>query len=117
MNGFCTAFFSYINDGIDAQVALRSWGRSDEICFVGFAHVTCMTVSFRVDSHGTYAHLTARCHDADSDLASVGDENLSEHVLLPQSHLVSSEGVTQFGFRFSRNARNPSCPSSLTRRR
>jgi hypothetical protein len=42
-----------------------------------------MAVSFRVDGNGTYAHLTARGHDANGNLASVGNEDFPEHVFLP----------------------------------
>src|SRR5579884_3959601 len=81
VNGFCTTLLGYIKDGINTQVALCSWGWPDEIGFVSFTYMPCMTISFRIDSNGTDAHLTARRHDTNSDLASIGDENLSEHAL------------------------------------
>ena len=66
--------FCYIDNSLDLQVALRGGRRTDEIGFVSFSNVQCITVGFGVNSYCAYAHFTACCHDAYRYFTTVGDE-------------------------------------------
>src|SRR5262249_54230049 len=70
--GACDARrFQYL---LDRQVALGRRCRPDADGFVGVTYVQGLTVGFRIHGHGGNAHFTRRTHDADGDLATVGDK-------------------------------------------
>ena len=102
---FGAAVDSGLNDGIDSQVAFGGRRRADVDGAVRLEDVQRAAVGVRVNGDGLDAEITAGAHDADGDLASVGDEDASEHQGPP----------TQPGLRFSRKAPTPSRPSSPAR--
>jgi hypothetical protein len=63
-------------------------------------------VGFRVDAERCDAHFARRARDAHGDLAAIGDEKTTNHASL---------SAAKDAGRRSRNARSPSCPSSLVR--
>ena len=64
---------------LDVQVALGGHRRAEQVGLVGLGHVGRVAVGLRVDADRDDPHLLQRPHDADRDLAPVGDEDLLEH--------------------------------------
>ena len=90
----------------DREIALRRRRRSDPDGLIGDLHVQRIGVGVGVDRDALDSRLAAGARDPDRDFAAVGDEHA------PDGHCGCR---IQFGLRFSRNARIPSCPSSETR--
>ncbi len=63
----------------DLQVGVAAGGGPDADVLVGEAHVEGIDVHVRVDGHRLDAQLLAGPDDPEGDLASVGDEDFSEH--------------------------------------
>ena len=68
-----------LEDLLDVQVALGRNGRAQQMGLVGLADVRSLTIRLRVHAHGDDPHLLQRPHDANGDLAPVGDQDLLEH--------------------------------------
>src|SRR5262249_19625992 len=78
MDGLGTAARDHVDDGVRVQVALRSRLAAERVRLVGVPHVRGVAVELGVHGDRRHAELAARAHDADRDLASVGDEQLAE---------------------------------------
>ena len=62
------------------QIRFRRCGRADGIGFIGFAHVERGAVYIGVDDHGGNVQLVAGAEHAHRDLATIGNEDLLEHM-------------------------------------
>ena len=81
-----------VDDGVDAQVALRGRARADVDRLVGFAHVPRVAIAVGVDGDRRQAHLAARADDPDGDLAAVGDQDFHRSCRLPVAGVRRSAG-------------------------
>ena len=90
------------HDRLHREIALRRRSGPNAHRPICHAHVQRAGVRVGVDRHALEPRLAAGAGDADRDFAAIGDEDATDH-------------RTHFGFRFSRNARIPSCPSAETR--
>ena len=104
MDGVGAAGPGRLQHGGDIEIALPGRRRPQAHGLVGFAHMRGLGVGVGIDRHGGQAHLAGGAEDPPCDLAAVGDQEGRDH-------------SDQRGLRFSRKARTPSCPSSLTRTR
>ena len=68
------------DDGRDVEVALGGARRANADGLVGKADVEAVAVSLTVDGDGADAHLAAGGDDAQGDLTTVCDHNLTKHV-------------------------------------
>src|SRR5262249_1439577 len=93
-----------VNDLRDVEIALQGRARSDGNRAIGQLDVQRLLIGVGKDRNRLDAELAARLDDANGNLAAVRDQQTSNHERL------------QPGFRFSRNARSPSCPSIDTLR-
>src|SRR5581483_1803845 len=64
---------------VDDEVGLVRRARADQVGLVGAPRVGSVAVRLGVDGDGLDAHLLERPHDANGDLAPVGDKDLGEH--------------------------------------
>ena len=78
VNRVAAALLRGVDDLVDPQVALARGGGPDGVGLVGEAHVERGAIGVGVHGDRADAHLAQRAHDADGDLASVGDEDLAE---------------------------------------
>ena len=67
-----------VDDRVDPQVASCRFAGSDVQRLVRLAHVARAAIAVGVHGHCSKAHLAARAHDSNSDLAAVGDQNFHE---------------------------------------
>src|SRR3954466_14082283 len=81
MNGIGAGSLRGLDDLVAAEIALGRWRRSNEYRLVGFAHVRSAHIGFAVHRHRLDAELVAGANDAQGDLATVRNQNFSEHVL------------------------------------
>src|SRR5262249_43523368 len=79
MHGVGAGFPRGVEDAVDSQVALGRWSRADRHGLRREAHVECEPVRVAVHRDCRDGELSARTDDADRDLSTVGDEDLSEH--------------------------------------
>jgi len=91
-----------VDDARDVQIALARCGLTDANGAIGGPNVTRVRVGVRVDRDRFDAEFPRRMADPHGNLAAVGDQKALDH--------------DQRGFRLSRKARKPSCPSGDTRR-
>src|SRR6185369_4019220 len=108
MNRIGARFTRRIQNGRYRKITFsrRRWPDADSD--IGEKHVRRSGIRIRIDGDGWNSELTAGPNDADGYLAAVGDQN-------PTQRLTHELRLTfQFAFRFSRNARSPSCPSLET---
>ena len=68
-----------VEDLLDAQVVLRGRPLAEVVGLVGALDVQRVAVELGVDGDERDAELLQRAHDADGDLAAVGDQDLGEH--------------------------------------
>ena len=68
-----------VEDRLGVEVALGRGLAAERVRLVGVAHVRGVAVELGVDGDGRDAELATRSHDADRDLAAVGDQDLREH--------------------------------------
>src|SRR5262245_4349233 len=104
MNRGSTRCSRRLNDLRDVEIALQGRARADGDRAIGQLDVQRMLIGIGKDRNRLDAELAARLDDANGNLAAVRDQQTSNHERL------------QPGFRFSRNARSPSCPSVDTLR-
>ncbi len=79
VDGVGAGAFDDVEDGVGVEVALGRGLAAECIGLVGVARVQRVSVELGVHRHGRDAELTARAHDADGDLTSVGDQDLRRH--------------------------------------
>src|SRR6266568_9657237 len=88
MNSLCSAALSYIDNSIDAQVALCGGCRTNIPGFISLPYMLSSAISSREDRDGLYAHLAAGSHDADGNFTPVSDKYFVEHYfVLPNLNL------------------------------
>ena len=68
-----------IEDLLDVQVVLGGRALAEVVGLVGARDVGRVAVELGVDGDARDAELLERAHDADGDLAAVGDQDLAEH--------------------------------------
>ena len=68
------------DQGRDVEIAVAGGRRADAHALVGEAHMHGVRVGGGMDRHGGDAELLRRAQDSQGDLASVGNEDLIEHV-------------------------------------
>src|SRR5581483_11785898 len=85
MNGIDIGNLGRADDRSNVQIAARALGRTDADSFVGKPHVQAVLVGFRVHRDRLYPEILARADDANSDLASIGDEYLLKHISAAES--------------------------------
>ena len=78
---FGAGCFDRFHDLVDHDVGLVRGRRADVVGFVRHLHMQGVTVSVRIDSNRFDAHLAGGLDDTACDLATVGDQDLLEHVL------------------------------------
>ena len=79
MDGVHVGDLGGADDAVDLEVAVRAGGAADANGLVGELDVQAFDIRFRVDGNRLDADFAAGAHDAQSDLATVGDENFIEH--------------------------------------
>ena len=79
VNGLGPRALDHLEQLVDVQVGLRGRSRAEQERLVGAAHVERVAVRLGVHANRRDAHLAERAHDADGDLAPVGDQDLGEH--------------------------------------
>ena len=79
MNGVHVANLGGADVAVDFEIGIRPGGRSDADGLVGQLDVEALQVGLGVDGEGFDAHLAAGAHDAQGDLAAVGDEDFVKH--------------------------------------
>ena len=67
------------DDPVDVQVALGRRRAAEQVRLAGAGDVRRVAVDLRVDADARDPELFERAHDADRDLAAVGDQDLREH--------------------------------------
>ena len=78
-----------LDDPLELQIGL-AWRRAADVMrLIRVARVDRVAVGVGVDGGGGDAHLAARAHDADGDLAAVGDQDLLKELSL---HPTASSG-------------------------
>ena len=71
--------FGHADNFVDRQIGRdRSHALADAVSFVGLEPVQAKFVFLCKDRHGLFAHLVGGAHDADGNLAPVGDEDFLE---------------------------------------
>ncbi len=70
-----------LDDLVDHEIGLRRRGRPDGDRFVGHFDVQRILVGLGIDGDGLDPHATRGLDDPTGDFATVGDENLLEHLL------------------------------------
>ncbi len=86
MDRIGTAFLRHANDLVDAEIGGdRPHAFADAIGFVRLEAVQAELVLFGENGDGTFAHLVGGAHDANGDLAPVGNQDFLEvcHWLIP----------------------------------
>src|ERR1700692_4558791 len=83
MDRFCTTLPGYCDDGVNTQVTLRCWSRTDTISLVGLSNVQCSAICCGIDGNRSDAHFTASSHDTYGDFSTVRDQNFMKHATLP----------------------------------
>ena len=79
MNGIGAGLFGDADDFINAQISRHgAEPLADAIGLVGLETVQAEFVFFGVDSDRLFAHFIGRAHDANGDLATVGDQDFLE---------------------------------------
>ena len=68
-----------LEDAVAVQVALRGFGRADEMGLIRVANVSREPVDRGVDRHGGNFEIVEGAHDPEGDLAPVGDQNFRKH--------------------------------------
>ena len=79
MNGVGTRALDDVQDGLGVQVALSGRLTPEGVGLVGEADVHRFPVQFAVDRHSGNAHLATRTNNADSNLSTVGNQDLLKH--------------------------------------
>ena len=79
MNGIDIADFCGADDAIDFQIGLGAGGWADADGFVGELDVERIDIGFGVNGESFDAEFFAGADDAESDFASIGDENFFKH--------------------------------------
>ena len=78
VDGVAAGGFGGVEDGVDVEVRLRDGGGTEPGGAVGAAHVQGAGVGVGVDGVRADAEAAAGAHDADGDLAAVGDQESVE---------------------------------------
>ena len=73
MNGFGTARFGRRNHGSDIEIALLRGWRPDAKCLLGEGHMRRVCIGIGINGHRRNPEPPRCAHDADGDLAAVGD--------------------------------------------
>ncbi len=79
MHALGAALADRVEDRVGVQIALGGSLPAERVRLVGVPHVGRVAIELGVDGDGRDAELATRAHHANSDLASVGDEDLREH--------------------------------------
>ena len=79
MNGVHVTDLGGADETVDLQVAVAARRRADANGLVGKLDVEAFFVGLRIDGDGFNAHFAAGAHDAQGDLAAVGDEDFVKH--------------------------------------
>ena len=67
-----------LHDALELEIRLGRRRAADVMCLVRVARMNRIAVRVGVDRRGGDAQLAARPHDADGDLATIGDQDLFE---------------------------------------
>ncbi len=78
VNGLGAATLGHIEDALGHQIALRACRATDTIGFVGHADMKGFPVRFGVHRDAANAHLAQGSHHPDSDLSTVGHQDLAK---------------------------------------
>ena len=81
MNGVHVADLGSADETVDLEIAVAARSRTDANGLVGELDVEAFFVGLRINGDRFDAHFAARAHDAEGDLATVGDEDFVEHEL------------------------------------
>jgi hypothetical protein len=79
MDGFGIHLLCRRDDGVNLQITLarRSW--SNPNCFIRHTHMHTLDVSVGIDRNGANAQLATGANDANSDFASIGNQDFAKH--------------------------------------
>ena len=79
MYGFGAVFAGRVEDAVHTQIAFARERWADVFSLIGHAHVLGRAVGIRIDRHRSDAHLARGAHDANGNLAAIGNQDLAEH--------------------------------------
>src|SRR5579875_365902 len=68
----------HIDQSGNVQIAFRGLGRTNVVGFVRHTHMQGVAVNIAIDGHTAQPKLTAGANDAQSDLATIGNQHLLE---------------------------------------
>src|SRR5260370_10209078 len=80
MNGVHVRDFRGADYGGNIELAARAFGGSDANGFVGEGHVQAVSIGFGIDRDRLDSKVLAGGDNGDGDLATIGDQNLLEHI-------------------------------------
>ena len=83
MHRLCARGFDRFHHFVDDDVGLIGGGRSDMDCFIRHLHMQRLFVRVGIDCNGLDAHFLGGFYDAAGNLATVGDQDLIEHIQGP----------------------------------
>ena len=92
------------DDRVDPQIGLRRQRLADPHRLVGFADMQRVAVGIGIDRDHAIAETARGAHDAQRDLAAVGDQYLEERCRLHHRHGRATENCMGCGLRASRLA-------------
>src|ERR1041385_5361337 len=105
MDRFRAALLYGLQDAWDVQVRFGRSRRADAIGLISAAHVKRGAVCFGIDRHGLDAHLMTSADDADGDLATVGDQDFTEHRYAQRKIVILTAGLPEH----RRKNKRPAC--------
>lgn len=79
MDGAGSGATSDFEDKVATKVGFGGWSGPEPVGFIRFENVGCGAVSVGIDSDGRQAELAAGAQEAQSDFATIGDENFAKH--------------------------------------
>ena len=101
MNRVGAAGFGGGDDRLDPQIGLRRQRLADPHRLVGLANMPRVAVGIRIDRDHAIAEAARGAHDAQRDLAAVGDQDLGERRRLHHAHGRATENCMRWGVRAS----------------
>ena len=94
MDGLGAAVVGDLDDPIELQVRIGWRGAADVMRLIRIAHVNRIAIRVGIHGRGRDAELAARPHDANRDLASIGDEDLGKKLALHPTASKGCDGLT-----------------------
>ena len=105
------------DDLVGEEVGLRGLRGAEVDGLVGHLDVHRVTIGVGIDRDGLDTHLARRLDDAAGDLATVGDQDLLEHVVTPAPGKKSKTGVVLGASGGLRNSESPHRTQRAPRKR